>query len=82
MLSQPRSFSLTPIADTNDRFCDFSPYVASINNDGIVAFQAALRTGGPAFSPPMLGRSPCLLTRPAAPAAASTAIPILTVTRH
>ena len=46
MLSQSRSFTLTPIADTNDRFSDFSPYVVSINNDGIVAFQTALRTGG------------------------------------
>jgi hypothetical protein len=45
-LSQVRSFRFTLIADTGDRFSDFSPYVVSVNNDGTVAFQAALRQGG------------------------------------
>lgn len=45
-LLQTGAYTLTPIADTNDRFIDFAPYVASINNDGVVAFQAALRGGG------------------------------------
>lgn len=34
------------IAQTGDRFRDFAPYVASINGDGIVAFQATLASGG------------------------------------
>ena len=40
------SRSLAPVADTGDRFSDFRPYVASINNAGVVAFQATLRDGG------------------------------------
>ena len=43
---QPGSYSLSPIAETGERFSDFAPYVASINNDGIVAFQASLQEGG------------------------------------
>jgi hypothetical protein len=39
-------FSLTVIASTGERFRDFGPYVASVNERGIVAFQAALRGGG------------------------------------
>jgi hypothetical protein len=31
---------------TGDEFSDFAPYVASVNDAGIVAFQAALRGGG------------------------------------
>lgn len=43
----PRSFALTPIAATGDgRFGDFRPYVASVADDGTVAFQAALVSGG------------------------------------
>ncbi len=42
----PGSYSLSPIAETGERFSDFAPYVASINNDGIVAFQASLQEGG------------------------------------
>jgi hypothetical protein len=34
------------IATTEDRFSDFSPYVASVNDDAAVAFQATLRGGG------------------------------------
>jgi len=34
------------IATTGERFIDFAPYVASVNDAGIVAFQAALRDGG------------------------------------
>lgn len=34
------------IAQTDERFADFAPYVAAINDDGVVAFQATLRTGG------------------------------------
>ena len=39
-------FSLTVIATTDDRFSGFAPYVASVNDAGTVAFQAALRVGG------------------------------------
>ena len=39
-------FSWTVIATTGERFSDFAPYVASVNNAGTVAFQAALRGGG------------------------------------
>jgi hypothetical protein len=34
------------IATTEERFSDFSPYVASVNDDATVAFQATLRSGG------------------------------------
>jgi hypothetical protein len=34
------------IATTGERFSNFAPYVASVNNDDTVAFQAALRGGG------------------------------------
>ena len=46
-------FTLMPIADTSDRFSDFAPYVASINDAGTVAFQATLRevAAGPESSP-------------------------------
>lgn len=37
---------MTVIATTGDRFRDFAPYVASVNDAGVVAFQAALRSGG------------------------------------
>jgi hypothetical protein len=39
-------FSWTVIATTGERFSDFAPYVASVNDAGTVAFQAALRGGG------------------------------------
>lgn len=39
-------FSWTVIATTGERFADFAPYVASVNDIGTVAFQAALRHGG------------------------------------
>ena len=39
-------FSLTVIASTGERFSDFAPYVASVNDAGTVAFQAALQGGG------------------------------------
>lgn len=35
--------ALTLIADTGDRFIDFAPYAAAINDTGTVAFQATLR---------------------------------------
>jgi hypothetical protein len=38
-------FFLTVIAGTGDRFADFAPYVASVNEAGVVAFQAALTDG-------------------------------------
>lgn len=38
-------FSLTAIASTGERFSDFAPYVASANDAGTVAFQAALQSG-------------------------------------
>lgn len=40
-----RPYSLTPIAANDGRFVDFAPYVASINDDGVVAFQATLSDG-------------------------------------
>jgi len=43
---QIRAFRLTLIADTGERFSDFTPYVASVNDAGTVAFQAKLRAGG------------------------------------
>jgi hypothetical protein len=39
-------FSMTVIASTADQFSDFTPYVASVNDAGTVAFQAALQGGG------------------------------------
>jgi hypothetical protein len=39
-------FSWTVIATTGERFSDFAPYVASVNDEDAVAFQAALRGGG------------------------------------
>lgn len=42
---QFRTYTLTPIATNDGRFVDFAPYVASINDDGVVAFQATLREG-------------------------------------
>jgi len=39
-------FSWTVIATTGERFSDFAPYVASVNDENTVAFQAALRGGG------------------------------------
>ncbi len=38
--------SLTLIAATGERFADFAPYVASVNDGGTVAFEAALVGGG------------------------------------
>jgi len=38
--------SLTVVAVTGERFSTFAPYVASVNDAGLVAFQAALRDGG------------------------------------
>jgi hypothetical protein len=38
--------SLTVIATTGGRFSQFAPYVASVNDAGTVAFQAALPDGG------------------------------------
>jgi hypothetical protein len=39
-------YSWTVIATTGERFSDFAPYVASVNDAGTVAFQAELRGGG------------------------------------
>lgn len=39
-------FSWTLIATTGERFTDFGPYVASVNDAGTVAFQVALQSGG------------------------------------
>lgn len=44
---EAKSYSLSVIAETGDRFSDFAPYVASLNEDGLVAFQAT--TGDGAF---------------------------------
>ena len=40
-----RPYTLTPIATNDGRFVDFAPYVASINDEGVVAFQATLSDG-------------------------------------
>jgi hypothetical protein len=42
---KPTSYTLSVIAETGERFSDFTPYVASVNDDGIVAFQATDRDG-------------------------------------
>ena len=48
MMARPPShrFEFRQIAATGARFSGFSPYVASINGTGLVAFQAALSGGG------------------------------------
>lgn len=38
--------TLTVVAETGARFGDFSPYVAAVNDRGVVVFQAALVAGG------------------------------------
>jgi hypothetical protein len=40
-----RSYILTPVATNDGRFTGFAPYVASINDEGVVAFQATLSDG-------------------------------------
>lgn len=40
-----RPYTWTSVATHDGRFVDFSPYVASINDDGVVAFQATLSDG-------------------------------------
>jgi len=40
-----RPYTLTRIATNEGRFVAFAPYVASINDDGVVAFQATLSDG-------------------------------------
>jgi hypothetical protein len=40
-----RPYTFTPIAANDGRFVDFAPYVASINDEGVVAFQATLSGG-------------------------------------
>lgn len=42
----PRPYALSVMAEAGDRFSDFEPYVASINDDGVVCFQARLGAGG------------------------------------
>ena len=44
-LSRADSYTLLAIAETGERFSDFAPYVASLDDDGMVAFQATLRDG-------------------------------------
>lgn len=43
--SHNKNCEFTIIAETGERFIDFSPYVASINNKGITAFQAESANG-------------------------------------
>lgn len=45
-MRSPSGYTLLPIATTGEVFTDFSPYVATISDDGVVAFQAALRRRG------------------------------------
>ncbi len=42
----PDRLALTTITRSGDRFVDFSPYVASVDDRGVVAFQAELAGGG------------------------------------
>ncbi|HEX5684796.1 MAG TPA: choice-of-anchor tandem repeat NxxGxxAF-containing protein [Ideonella sp.] len=45
MTLQFRPYTWTRIATNDGRFNDFAPYVAAINDDGVVAFQATLSDG-------------------------------------
>ncbi len=38
-------YALTPVVGTDSRFADFKPYVPSIQDDGLICFQAGLRDG-------------------------------------
>ena len=40
------SYTLFPVADNGELFEDFGPYVASISDSGVVAFQATSKGGG------------------------------------
>jgi hypothetical protein len=42
--------SFTVVATTGERFSGFEPYVAAVNDAGVVAFQAALRVGSGVFA--------------------------------
>jgi hypothetical protein len=44
-MKQNKAYLLVPVADTNGQCSDFSSYVASINNDQVIAFQATLKNG-------------------------------------
>ena len=41
-----QSFEFTVIAESGERFVDFAPYVAAVDERGVVTFQAGLRAGG------------------------------------
>ncbi len=41
-----RHYAIVSVAKTGEGICNFSPYVASISDDGTVAFQATLVDGG------------------------------------
>ena len=43
---RPRAVAWTVIATTGERFAGFSPYVASVDDAGVVAFQASVTGGG------------------------------------
>lgn len=43
--SRGTPYTLARVAETGARFTDFAPYVAAINDDGLVAFQAATPSG-------------------------------------
>lgn len=43
---RPGRYVLSIVAETGEQFADFQPYVGSINDEGVVAFQATLRAGG------------------------------------
>jgi hypothetical protein len=45
MTRHSRPHALTPIATNDGRFTDFAPYVPSIDDAGVVAFQASLGEG-------------------------------------
>ena len=43
---QRTSYTFSTIAETGEQFSDFAPYVASIDDRGVVAFQTTLQDGG------------------------------------
>jgi hypothetical protein len=57
-------FSFTVVATTGEQFADFTPYVASINDAGTVAFEATLRGGGSGVFAGAGGRVEELVRRP------------------
>jgi len=47
-MAAPARYTLNIVAETDERFRTFAPYVASISDSGVVALQATLRSGATA----------------------------------